>query len=113
MHTWENFCKWFENKFHFQPEMTNIFFLIGVQELKKGYKDFSRKEKLELIRLGKCKILSIMGYLEHTGFDNEKWPVWEKKSNFTELEKHNEQKILKKGILAYFEKQGLPGNNKQ
>jgi hypothetical protein len=66
---------------------------IGIQELGKGMKPYERQEKMDLINLGKCTLLSREGYLQPTGRDEEGWP------QFVEVKK---LKSLTPSLINYF-----------
>ncbi len=52
----------------------DVIFLIGVQELGRGYQNFTKDEKMDLMHIGICRILSPYGYYKYNGVDKEGWP---------------------------------------
>ncbi|MRX48524.1 hypothetical protein [Pedobacter puniceum] len=86
-----------------KPDMKVILFLIGVQELGKGPKKFSKRQKEELMHIATCRLFSEMGFYELEGLDQDGWPHWRKIKpipNYTLLE---QEMILKSLIITYFE----------
>jgi hypothetical protein len=60
-----------------KPEnLDAVLFLIGVQELGKGRKTFSKEEKQDLMHIAICKVLSLSGFYELEGLDEQGWPHW-------------------------------------
>lgn len=85
------------------PDIKIMLFLIGVQELGKGPKEFSKREKEELMHIATCRLFSSMGFYELRGLDEEGWPHWELVKpipNYTLLE---QELIMKSLIIDYFE----------
>lgn len=84
-------------------DLNGVLFLIGVQELGKGQKNFSKEEKQDLMHIAICKVLSLSGFYELEGLDEEGWPHWKlvkKLPNFDLLE---QEKLLKMHVIEYFE----------
>lgn len=86
-------------------DLNGVLFLIGVQELGKGRKTFSKEEKQDLMHIAICKVLSLSGFYTLEGLDEEGWPHWKlvkKLPNFDLLE---QEKLLKMHVIEYFEKE--------
>ena len=60
-------------------DLKSVLFLIGVQELGKGVRDFSKEEKRDLMHIAICKVLSLSGFYELEGLDENGWPHWKSK----------------------------------
>jgi len=58
------------------PDIKVMLFLIGVQELGKGPKEFSKREKEELMHIATCRLFSSLGFYELEGQDEQGWPHW-------------------------------------
>lgn len=85
------------------PDLKVMLFLIGVQELGKGPKQFSKREKEELMHIATCRLFSSMGFYELEGSDEEGWPHWKLVKpvpNYTLLE---QELIIKSLIIDYFQ----------
>ena len=83
-------------------DMTGILFLIGVQELGKGNVTFSKQEKMDLIHIAICRILSPLGYYKMTGRDKDGWPHWELIAKLPNLSPEPQEIFLKGAIISYF-----------
>lgn len=106
---WSKIVDFFKNNFSCEeiPDLDVMIFLIGVQELGKGYKRFKKDEKVNLMHIAVCRLLEPFGYYAFTGRDAEGWPHFEKIQNLPAL-KPNEQTILmKKAIIYYFKEKSL------
>lgn len=89
-----------------KPDIKVMLFLIGVQELGKGPRKFSKRQKEELMHIATCKLLSYMGFYELEGLDQDGWPHWKAVKtvpNYTLLE---QELLMKSLIVTYFEELG-------
>lgn len=84
-------------------DLNAVLFLIGVQELGKGAENFSKEEKQDLMHLGICKVLSLDGYYELEGLDEEGWPHWKLIKKLPHFDLLEQEKLLKLNVLEYFE----------
>ena len=82
-----------------------VLFLIGVQELGKGRKNFSKEEKQDLMHIGICKVLSLAGFYELEGLDEDGWPHWKLVKKLPSLSLEDQEKMLKYQVLDYFDKE--------
>lgn len=84
------------------PNLEAILFLIGIQELGKGRKKFTKEQKEDLMHIAMCTLLAPDGYYRFEKYDNDGWP------HFTELKKvhcmklEEQEEFLKKHIIQYF-----------
>jgi hypothetical protein len=86
-------------------DLNGVLFLIGVQELGKGNRVFSKEEKQDLIHLGICKVLSYSEYYELEGLDKEGWPHWKLIKKLPHFDLLDQEKFLKWHVVEYFEKE--------
>jgi len=84
-------------------DLNGILFLIGVQELGQGNRNFSKEEKQDLMHIAICKVLSLAGYYELEGLDEQGWPHWVPKKNLPHFDLLEQEKLLKIQVLEYFE----------
>lgn len=85
------------------PDIKVLLFLIGVQELGQGPKEFSKREKEELMHIATCRLFSSLGFYELKGQDDQGWPHWALINpipNYTLLE---QELMIKSLIIDYFE----------
>ena len=87
------------------PDIKVMLFLIGVQELGKGPKKFSKRQKEELMHIANCRLFSELGFYELEGLDQDGWPHWKlvkQMPNYTLME---QEMLMKTLILTYFEQE--------
>jgi hypothetical protein len=86
-------------------DMNAILFLIGVQELGRGPKTFSKEEKQDLMHIAICKVLSLSGFYELEGLDDEGWPHWKLVKKLPHFDLMEQEKLLKLHVIEYFEQE--------
>ena len=84
-------------------DLNGVLFLIGVQELGRGNKTFSKEEKQDLMHIGICKVLSLSGYYQLEGLDAEGWPHWKLVKKLPHFDLLEQEKLLKMHVIEYFE----------
>lgn len=84
-------------------DLNGVLFLIGVQELGRGKAYFSKEEKQDLMHIGICKVLSLSGFYELEGLDEEGWPHWKMVKKVPHLDLLEQEKMLKMHVVEYFE----------
>ena len=84
-------------------DLNGVLFLIGVQELGKGKRYFSKEEKQDLMHIAICKVLSYSGFYELEGLDEEGWPHWKLKKKLPSFDLLEQEKLLKMHVIEYFE----------
>ncbi|WP_421874370.1 hypothetical protein [Marinoscillum sp.] len=103
---WNRLIKGLENLVGKKPKDLNaVLFLIGVQELGLGAKNFDKEEKQDLMHIAVCKVLSLSGYYELDGIDENGWPHWKLIKALPHFDLLEQEKLLKMHILEYFEKE--------
>lgn len=94
------------------PDLDAILFLIGVQELGRWKREFTKEEKRDLMHIAACRLMSYDGYYRFTGRDEDGWPHYEAVRPFREKGLKTQEQYLKLKIIQYFkdwEKEtGLP-----
>lgn len=86
-----------------KPDIKVMLFLIGVQELGQGPRKFSKRQKEELMHIATCRLMSMVGFYELEGLDQDGWPHWKRIKvipNYTLLE---QEMMMKSLIVNYFE----------
>jgi hypothetical protein len=87
-------------------DVSSILFLIGVNELGMGYKDFSKSEKTDLMHIAICTLLEPHGFYRFVGKDADNWPHFELIDKLPPLDDRQQQHLLKDAIVSYFEVNG-------
>ena len=103
---WQELLNEMEKNFGKKPKDLNaVLFIIGIQELGKGAKNFSKEEKQDLMHIAICKVLSLAGYYELEGIDDAGWPHWKLVKKLPHFDLLEQEKLLKMLVLEYFEKE--------
>jgi hypothetical protein len=103
---WHKLLTVIEEKIGKQPkDLNGVLFLIGVQELGRGAKPFSKEEKQDLMHIAICKVLSLVGYYELDGVDKDGWPHWILIKKLPHFDLMEQEKLLKMHVIEYFEKE--------
>ncbi len=84
-------------------DLNSVLFLIGVQELGKGHKNFTKEQKQDLMHIAICKVLSLSGYYELEGIDEEGWPHWKLVKKLPHFDILEQERLLKMHVMEYFE----------
>ncbi|MEP7265258.1 MAG: hypothetical protein ABI772_12205 [Bacteroidota bacterium] len=96
-------CKMFDADLDLQ----GIIFLIGVQELGQGKQKYSKDQKQDLMHIATCRLLSIYGYYELEGTDEDGWPHWKLKQQMPKMSLGEQDYLLKNAAIEYFRDSGL------
>lgn len=99
---WKALNENLERDFDGDLDIQGILFLIGVQELGKGRQTFSKDQKIELLHVAICTILSPFGYYKLVDSDQDGWPHFETLKPLPHLKSGEQLKLMKQGILDYF-----------
>lgn len=86
-------------------DLNSVLFLVGIQELGKGARSFSKEEKQDVMHIAICKVLSLAGYYELEGLDEDGWPHWKLVKKLPRFDLLEQEKLLKIQILEYFKKE--------
>lgn len=84
------------------PDLNAILFLIGIQELGRWKKEFSKEEKQDLMHIAVCRLLSYDGYYEFAGRDEDGWPHWEQLRPVPKRDLREQELLLKIYVIRYF-----------
>ena len=86
-----------------KPDIKVILFLIGVQELGKGPRKFSKRQKEELMHIANCRLFSDLGFYELEGLDQDGWPHWKLVKPIPAYTMLEQEMLMKTLIVKYFE----------
>jgi hypothetical protein len=90
------------DQFGEEPDLQAILFLIGIQELGQGSRKFTKNEKQDLMHIATCRLLSMYGFYELQGQDQEGWPFWVLKNPLPVLTLKEQDILLKQAVIEYF-----------
>ena len=101
---WQEVEKMLAERFGKQPDMEAILFLIGMNELGKmpNMSKWSKEQKQDLMHVAVCHLLSLRGYFEFVGLDEEGWPHYEKLFAVEVGGTAEQEQLLKECIIQYF-----------
>lgn len=103
---WQTLLKSLELSIGKKPKDLNaVLFLIGVQELGRGRQNFSKEEKQDLMHIAICKVLSLSGFYELEGLDEEGWPHWKLVKALPHFDLLEQERLLKMHVIEYFQKE--------
>ena len=101
---WENVVQLLSNQFAEGEilDLDAIIYLIGVQELGKGPRKFSKRQKEELMHIATCRLLSEMGFYELEGIDQDGWPHWKLVKQIPAYVGLEQEMLLRSLAINYF-----------
>ena len=98
---WDALVFRLEKKFDDEMTLKGILYLIGVQELNMGIKRFGREEKLDILHVAVCKILTPFGFYKFEKIDDEGWPHWTELKALKMLDEQKQGLLMKEAIIKY------------
>ena len=101
---WDKLMKRMELQFGEGIEMDGLLLLIGAQELGKGYKKFTKDEKLDVLHVALCTLLEPLGYYKFSHKDEDGWPHWDAVTNLPPMKAGDQTRLVKRAIIDYFKK---------
>ncbi|QHV95468.1 hypothetical protein [Spirosoma endbachense] len=84
-------------------DLNAVLFLIGVQELGKGPRRFSKEVKQDLMHIAVCRVLSQSGYYTFEGYDKDGWPQWTLMKPIPHADLLTQEIFLKEHVISYFQ----------
>jgi hypothetical protein len=100
---WQDILDFMTKRFGKRPDMDALLFIIGMREL--GHlneKNFKKDDKVSLMHIATCKVLSYSGHYELVGSDEDGWPHWELKKTLPDLSLLEQETYLREHIIEYF-----------
>lgn len=97
---WKQLIIRLEKQFDDEMSLKGILYLIGVQELGFGIKRFDRQEKINVLHVATCKLLSYYGYYKFDSIDKDGWPHYKEIKALKNSEKEQES-LIKMAIIRY------------
>ena len=83
-------------------DLDAIIYLIGVQELGQLDRRFKKDQKIDLMHIAICKLLSPYGYYEFDFVDEDGWPHYKVKAQLPPLKAGEQSVLMKEAIVNYF-----------
>jgi len=100
---WEETLAYLEGHFDQPVDLQAALFLIGVQELGQGPRNYKKDEKMQLMHIAICTLLQHYGYYEFIGRDEDGWPHFKNNEKLPHLQSVEQELMVKKAIVKYFE----------
>jgi hypothetical protein len=91
-----------EYQFGGEIDIQAALFLIGVQELGKGNRKYSKDQKLEVIHIAICTLLEPYGYYTFEGLDEDGYPHWKLNEKLPPLSSGQQLALMKEAVVKYF-----------
>ena len=88
-------------------DLQAVLFLIGVNELGQGYRDFTKEEKDNLLHIAICKLLSRYSYYQFSHKDEDGWPHWKTNDKLSRFKMDEQTDLLKDSAILYFKDSGI------
>jgi hypothetical protein len=82
-------------------------FLIGVQTLGKGAKNFTKEQKQDLLHIGLCEVFMSLDYYRFSHRDADGWPHYDLQDKIPHHKLFEQENLIKQQIIAYFKGQKL------
>jgi hypothetical protein len=103
---WQTLLSFLKTNLGKKPtDLNGVLFIIGVQELGQGKKNFTKEQKQDLLHIAICKVLSFGEYYALEGRDDEGWPHWKLINPLPNFDLLAQETLLKHFVLEYFRKE--------
>ena len=99
---WNNLLAKLAHRFGEGLDLQAILFLIGLQELGQGYQKLNKNQKLDVIHIAVCALLSQWGIYKFSGHDEDGWPHWKATDKLPSLNAKQQDEMIKEAIIEYF-----------
>ncbi len=100
--SWKSTLKKIADNYGEELDLQAILFLIGVQELGMGYRKFTKDQKLDVMHVAICSLLSNYGYYEFEGKDADGWPHWKSTEKLPFLKPLQQNQLMRRAVVEYF-----------
>lgn len=90
-------------RFGKKPDMEAILFLIGMQETGFVKEKITKEQKQDLMHVAVCTVLSVSGFYQLEGKDEEGWPHFNQLKEIPVMNVVEQENFLKDHVLLYFE----------
>lgn len=96
-----------EEKFNKTPDLSAVLYVIGMRELGTTQIKFTKEEKVKLMHIAVCRVLSSSGHYLLEGKDQKGWPVWKLVNKLPHQDLFEQEMYLRHHIINYFEEEEL------
>ena len=92
-----------KEQFGERPDLNAMLFIIGMNEVGIVKEKWEKEEKQDLMHVAICRLLSTEGYYKLLGNDDDGWPVYETVKEVPKIHLKEQDELLKRKIIEYFE----------
>lgn len=101
---WKQLDQQLKTRFGKTLNLEAILYLIGVRELgAHPGRVFTKEEKVDLLHIAICKLLSQSGYYRLNFRDQDGWPHWELVKPLPYQDMFSQVHLLREHIITYFD----------
>ncbi|MDW3645661.1 MAG: hypothetical protein R8P61_01195 [Bacteroidia bacterium] len=104
---WALFEEQVQEHFGKQMNLESILFFIGVRELGERPRPFTKEEKVDLMHIAICRLLSQSGYYKLSHLDQDGWPHWDLLKPLPHQDIFSQEYLLREHILVYADEESL------
>ena len=103
MMQWLKVRQYVHSQFGKRPDINAVLMLIGINELGIVKETYTKEEKQDLMHIAICALFEDEGYFKFDSFDKDGWPHYETLENIPKGKLREQEGLLKKKIISYFE----------
>ena len=102
---WRRAQEWLRARFEREPGIEAMLFLIGIQSRGRGFEpELEKDQKQDTIMEGTFCAFARLGFYERVGLEENGFWIWERVvDEIPKLSIEDQEKLLKLGILSYFD----------
>ena len=98
---WNQLLDKLEEQFNQEMTLKGVLYLIGVQELNLGIKQYEREEKVNVLHVAICKILTPFGFYKFDRIDEDGWPHYIELKAIKNLSENQQELLMKEAVIKY------------
>ena len=98
---WSQLLEKLEKQFDQEMTLKGVLYLIGVQELNLGIKQYEREEKVNVLHVAICKILAPFGFYKFDRIDEDGWPHYSELKAIKNLSENQQELLMKEAVIKY------------
>ncbi|MSQ79899.1 MAG: hypothetical protein EXR21_09560 [Flavobacteriaceae bacterium] len=99
---WSQITQWWKGRFDKAPDLNAILFMIGIRELGQVKEQWKKEEKMDVMHIAICSLLSTDGYYTLEMIDDDGWPHYDQIKELPALDIFEQEMMLKKQVIKYF-----------
>lgn len=104
---WYTVRNYVKERFGQRPDINAMLFIIGMNEVGQVKDTWEKEDKQNLMHVAVCKLMSPEGYFKYSHTDAEGWPHYLKNDELPPLALKEQEELLKRKIVEYFEAEDL------